>query len=249
MTEQVNLFANFAQGFSVADVGLALRNAPAGFSVESLRPEAQKVDHYEIGVRGNWDTVQASLVGFYNQSDLDTTFTAPRTILRSPQKVYGLEATFDVQPSAAWQLGTTLSLVGGDRQNGVAPGRLALVGIAVSAFCAAGINLLVVMSKLRVAQALVWLAGSTYARQWDDLWYLIPFTLILLPLAWVSSRWLDLMALGEDVPQTLGMHLQHARAISVAIAFCLAASAVATVGTISFVGLIAPHASRLFRVY
>jgi len=130
-------------------------------------------------------------------------------------------------------------------QNGVAPGRLALVGIAVSAFCAAGINLLVVMSKLRVAQALVWLAGSTYARQWDDLWYLIPFTLILLPLAWVCSRWLDLMALGEDVPQTLGMHLQRDRAISVAIALCLAASAVATVGTISFVGLIAPHASRL----
>ena len=117
VTEQVNLFANFAQGFSVADVGLALRNAPAGFSVESLRPEAQKVDHYEIGVRGNWDTVQASLVGFYNQSDLGTTFTAPGTILRSPQKVYGLEATFDVQASEAWQLGTTLSLVGGDRDS------------------------------------------------------------------------------------------------------------------------------------
>jgi len=117
VTEQVNLFANFAQGFSVADVGLALRNAPAGFSVESLRPEAQKVDHYEIGVRGNWDIVEASLVGFYNQSDLGTTFTAPGTILRSPQQVYGLEATFDVQASEAWQLGTTLSLVGGDRDS------------------------------------------------------------------------------------------------------------------------------------
>ncbi len=114
VTEQVNLFANFAQGFSVADVGLALRNAPSGFSVESLRPEAQKVDHYEIGVRGNWDIVEASLVGFYNQSDLGTTFTAPGTISRSPQQVYGLEATFDVQPSETWQLGTTLSLVGGD---------------------------------------------------------------------------------------------------------------------------------------
>ncbi len=117
VTEQVNLFANFAQGFSVADVGLALRNAPAGFSVASLRPEAQKVDHYEIGVRGNWDIVEASLVGFYNQSDLGTTFTAPGTILRSPQQVYGLEATFDVQASEAWQLGTTLSLVGGDRDS------------------------------------------------------------------------------------------------------------------------------------
>jgi iron complex transport system permease protein len=49
-------------------------------------------------------------------------------------------------------------------QGGVSPARLALVGIAVSAFCAAGINLLVAIAKLRVAQALVWLVGSTYAH-------------------------------------------------------------------------------------
>ncbi|MBE9125217.1 MULTISPECIES: Fe(3+)-hydroxamate ABC transporter permease FhuB [unclassified Coleofasciculus] len=130
-------------------------------------------------------------------------------------------------------------------RGGISPARLALVGIAVSAFCSAGINLLVAIAKLRVAQALVWLVGSTYARSWDELWRLLAFPLILLPLAWLVARWLDLMALGEDLPRTLGLPLQKARAISVAIAVALAAAAVSTVGTVSFVGLLAPHAARL----
>ena len=109
VTEHINLFANFAQGFSLADVGLALRNAPAGFSVETLRPEAQRVDHYEVGIRGRWQPLQASLVGFYNESDLGTTFTAPGEIVRAPERIYGVEATVDASLSDAWRLGGTFT--------------------------------------------------------------------------------------------------------------------------------------------
>ena len=130
-------------------------------------------------------------------------------------------------------------------QQGVLPARLALVGIAVSAFCAAGINVLVVFAQLRVAQAIVWLSGSTYARQWDEFGRLIGLPLLLLPIAWLFARRLDILALGEDVPRSLGMPLQRVRAGMMAIAVLLSAAAVAAVGTISFVGLIAPHAGRL----
>ncbi|AFY66506.1 TonB-dependent receptor domain-containing protein [Geitlerinema sp. PCC 7407] len=117
ITDEVNAFANFAQGFSLADVGLALRNAPAGFSVETLRPEPQKVDHYEIGLRGDWDKVQGSIAAFYNQSDLGTSFTAPGEVLRDPQRIYGVELTLDAQPSDRWQVGGNLSLSEGDRDS------------------------------------------------------------------------------------------------------------------------------------
>ncbi|MDZ8052738.1 MAG: TonB-dependent receptor domain-containing protein [Aulosira sp. ZfuVER01] len=111
---QLSVFANYAQGFSLSDIGLALRNAPPGFSVESLRPEPQKVDNYEIGIRGQWDTVQASLSAFYNESDLGTTFTAPGTVIRAPERIYGLEAAIDAQPSSTWQVGGTFTLIGGE---------------------------------------------------------------------------------------------------------------------------------------
>jgi iron complex transport system permease protein len=130
-------------------------------------------------------------------------------------------------------------------QKGVLPARLALVGIAISAFCSAGINVLVVLAKLRVAQAIVWLSGSTYARQWDELWRLMVLPTVLLPIAWLFARRLDILALGEDIPQLLGMSLQRVRASMITIAVLLSAAAVSTVGTISFVGLIAPHAGRL----
>lgn len=64
--------------------------------------------------------------------------------------MFGAFAAFGVVCAASWQDGLTAA-------------RLALVGIA-SAFCSASTNLLVVQARLQVAQALVWLSGSTYAR-------------------------------------------------------------------------------------
>jgi len=114
LNDDLNVFANFAQGFSVADVGLVLRSAPAGFSVETLDPEAQRVDNFELGIRGGWDSIQASLVGFYNESELGTTFTAPGTVVRAPERVYGIEAAIDAQLSDSWLLGGTISWAEGE---------------------------------------------------------------------------------------------------------------------------------------
>jgi ABC-type Fe3+-siderophore transport system permease subunit len=130
-------------------------------------------------------------------------------------------------------------------QGGLSTMRLALVGVAMTAACAGAIYMLIVVAKLRVAQAVVWLAGSTYARGWDELARLAIFPLVLLPLAWVASRWLDYLALGDDQPRSLGIPLERARILLTTISVALAAAAVATVGTISFVGLLGPHTARL----
>lgn len=130
-------------------------------------------------------------------------------------------------------------------RQGIQPARLALIGIAVSAFCLSVINMLVAMSEMRVAQALAFLAGSTYARSWDQVWALVGWPLILIPLAWLGGRQLDLMALGERAPVALGLHLERARLVLLGIAVALASAAVAAVGTVGFVGLMGPHAARM----
>lgn len=128
---------------------------------------------------------------------------------------------------------------------GIEPARLALAGIAMSAFCSAGISVLVVEAQLRVAQALVWLAGSTYARGWDDLTRLLPWCVVLLPLAALSGRQLDLLGLGDDAARALGMRIERWRIGILGLAVFLAAAAVSTIGTIGFVGLVGPHAARM----
>lgn len=120
-SDEISLFTNFSQGFGLPDFGLILRDPPAGFttiedSVRDLSP--QKVNNYEIGVRGNWDKVQATLSAFYNTSDLGLSFNTVEggflEFVRAPERIYGLEATVDWQPTERWQIGSTLSLAEGE---------------------------------------------------------------------------------------------------------------------------------------
>lgn len=132
------------------------------------------------------------------------------------------------------------------RQGVVSPGRLALIGVATSGLALAGIQLVLVMTVFTgdIQIALQWLVGSLWAASWDNVWGLLPITAVLLPLAWLMAEQLDLFGLGDDVPRTLGARLEALKLIALAMAVILAASAVSVAGTITFVGLLAPHICR-----
>ncbi len=120
-TDAISGFASFSQGFTVPEIGRVLRNAPDGTSVENIRPEPQVVDNYELGIRGNWPTVQAELSLFFSESDLGTSLSSPRLasdpilVLRDPERVYGIEASLDTQPFKKWNMGGTLTWMEGKR--------------------------------------------------------------------------------------------------------------------------------------
>ena len=125
LTDELSIFASFAQGFGVPDFGRLLRNPPDGF--RSLEDDLdftapQRVNNYELGFRGQWQDVQVSLAGFYNESDLGVSLN-PRPgrqleVVRAPRRIYGVEATIDWQPSPIWILGGIISWnEGEDDQN------------------------------------------------------------------------------------------------------------------------------------
>ncbi|MGG6287165.1 TonB-dependent receptor, partial [Leptolyngbya sp. AN03gr2] len=121
VTRNVSLFANFAQGFSVPDFGSILFAAPDGFNVgtDQVLTEPQRVNNYEIGIKGQWSSVQASLSGFYSTSKLGTSFvfneeTNFYDVVRSPERTYGIEAAIDVKLSRAWQIGGTAGWIEGE---------------------------------------------------------------------------------------------------------------------------------------
>ncbi|MGK5627738.1 iron ABC transporter permease [Streptomyces sp. URMC 123] len=131
------------------------------------------------------------------------------------------------------------------RRGTVAPERLVLIGIGTFALTTAATNYLVSGARFQVAQALTWLSGSTYARDTNDLGVLAGTAVVGIPLLALSFRRLDLLALGEDTPRTLGVSLERTRLAVLALAVALASCAVAVVGTVAFVGLVAPHAARM----
>ncbi|BAY67832.1 TonB-dependent receptor domain-containing protein [Anabaena sp. FACHB-709] len=138
-TPTISLFANFAQGFSLPNISRIVQRPQPGFNfaedVELSAP--QKVDSYELGIRGQWRNFQASLAGFYSYSSLGTTvqfedFGSDFRILRAPQRNYGIELAVDWQPSDKWKLGSTLTWSEGEREDSETGEFVAITGYEIS---------------------------------------------------------------------------------------------------------------------
>ncbi len=132
-----------------------------------------------------------------------------------------------------------------DRHRGIIPARLILVGIAV----AAGISSLTLLLSLRLdpniyAFAARWLAGSVWGREWEHVWALLPWIVLLVPFVYSRSRTLDLFAMGDDAAASVGSPVSRDRIIFLSIAVAISCASVAMVGGIGFIGLAAPHIAR-----
>lgn len=126
------------------------------------------------------------------------------------------------------------------------PSIVALLGIGISAFGSAIIQILVVEADLGVAAALTWLSGTTYAKGWSELFQYLTIPLVVFtPILFIQMKKLDVLSLGDDTASGLGLQVKSTRFMMAMLATIIAAACVATVGTIGFVGLIAPHLSRI----
>lgn len=130
-------------------------------------------------------------------------------------------------------------------KNGIRPTRIILAGVAVAAFLGSGISALLVFYGDRVQGALLWLAGTLSARSWPQVYVILPYSLVGLTLAFIGSKKLTILSLGDETAKGLGLSVEKTRFTMTAIAAFLAASAVSVAGLIGFVGLIIPHVARM----
>ncbi|WP_438494810.1 iron ABC transporter permease [Paenibacillus sp. IHBB 3054] len=125
------------------------------------------------------------------------------------------------------------------------PSVLILLGIAVSAVGSAGIQVMIVKASLWSSSSFIWLTGSTYGRGWNQFYSLFIFLIVLVPVAYYLGRKFDLLAFGDESSTGFGLPVRGTRLWAMIIGVLLAAGAVASVGTIGFLGLMAPHAVRM----
>jgi len=111
LTDEMELFGGFSQGFSVEDLSSALQGAGANFgaggSVTTIETEALEVDNYEIGLRGDWDKVRGSVVGFISESDFGVTRQIFAQVTRQPEEIRGIELSFEADVHSQWTVGGT----------------------------------------------------------------------------------------------------------------------------------------------
>ncbi|MPZ13187.1 MAG: iron chelate uptake ABC transporter family permease subunit [Chloroflexi bacterium] len=132
-------------------------------------------------------------------------------------------------------------------RQGTSPVRLILVGIGVAAVGHALVTALITRTVVYAGyatRAMIWMTGSVYGRSWEHLWPLLPWLLVLLPVAFLGARHLNSLHLGDDLARGLGSRVEWQRAWLLMTAVALAAASVATAGPVAFVGLMAPHIAR-----
>ncbi|WCE28847.1 FecCD family ABC transporter permease [Vibrio sp. SCSIO 43137] len=125
------------------------------------------------------------------------------------------------------------------------PARLALIGIAISAFISSGIDFLLIVNPIEINTAMVWLTGSLWGRNWSQVPLIWISLICIVPWAMYLAWRLDLMGLGEETAISVGAQPQRTRLLALVLSTLLASISVAVCGTISFVGLLSPHLARL----
>ena len=89
------------------------------------------------------------------------------------------------------------------------PLRLILIGIGLGAVATALTTTMIVFGEIfEVSKALVWLTGSVYGRTWEQVWPLLPWLVVFVPLSFAFSRNLNVLNLGEDVAKGLGVRVE-----------------------------------------
>jgi iron complex transport system permease protein len=122
--------------------------------------------------------------------------------------------------------------------------RLLLAGVIVGVVLGAlsALAMLLVPDIMRAMQA--FMLGTTGFLGWGSVWILWGALLIAGLLAWASSRALDAISLGDATALSLGVRLGAVRVVLVGAMALATGAAVAQVGLIAFVGLVAPHLVR-----
>lgn len=116
------LYFNFSQGFTLPDMQRFLRDVRSSFNVSSLDSQAIKVNSYELGWRGDWDTVKASAVVYQNISGVTQYYDATDRVLRlkdQKERIRGVEGSLSYFFDEKWSVGGTYAFTKGEtKENG-----------------------------------------------------------------------------------------------------------------------------------
>lgn len=123
---------------------------------------------------------------------------------------------------------------------------IVLTGIAVLFLFESLLALLEYFANPEQVQAIVfWLFGSLTKATWTKLGITTAIVLAVIPLLATDVWKLTALRLGDEKAKSLGVNVERLRIKSLVIISILTATSVAFVGTIGFIGLVAPHIARM----
>ena len=125
---------------------------------------------------------------------------------------------------------------------------LILAGAAVSslmaAFLAMALNF--APSPYAAYEMSIWMLGSFAEKSWDHVLLAAPFIVGGMAILAVQGRAIDALTLGEAQAESLGVAVDRTRVLVLLGVGLAVGAATSVVGSVGFIGLVAPHLVRPF---
>ncbi len=257
----------------LASVILDFTLGPAGLSLDTLWQTLTHPDAVDAGTRVIvWDirlpyALMAVVVGFSlglagaeMQTILNNPLASPFTLGVSSAAAFGAalaiilgigipgvpDQWFISANAFVFALFAALMLDGVTRWTKVSTSGVVLFGIALVFTFNALVSMMQFIASEDTLQGLVfWTMGSLARASWEKLGVLSAAFAILVPFSMLSSWKLTALRLGEDRAVSFGIDVRRLRLATLLRISILSALAVAFVGPIGFIGLVAPHIARM----
>ena len=123
---------------------------------------------------------------------------------------------------------------------------LVLAGIMIGSLVSSGTSFIKMVAdpEDQLPAITYWMMGSLNGTNPKDVYFaIIPMAIGLIPLFLLRWR-INILTLGDEEAQTMGVNAKHLRVIVILCATLITAASVSVSGVIGWVGLVIPHLSR-----
>ena len=138
-------------------------------------------------------------------------------------------------------------ILGLSRFRKITPTSMILIGIAIMFVFGSSSTLMMVLADPKeLAEIYAWNVGTLGRSSWENLPFVLPVTAIAAIILISFSKKINTLSAGDSFSKTVGMRPQQFRLICFLVVALCTCSIVCFTGTIGFIGLVAPHMTRIF---
>lgn len=131
-------------------------------------------------------------------------------------------------------------------RRGATPETMILAGIAILYIFSAATTLLQYFGEEEaVVQSVFWMVGDLDRASWEKVTITGIVLACCVPLLLLKSWDLNVLGAGDETAKSIGVNVTRVRIFTMSVASLLVASIVCFTGTIGFIGLVAPHLTRM----
>jgi iron complex transport system permease protein len=140
----------------------------------------------------------------------------------------------------------SMSVYGLAKYKGITPETMVLAGIAIMYLFSAMTSFLQYVGHAEQVQEVVfWMMGSLGRSSWDKVWIVTAVIVASFPYLLLKSWDINALGTGDETAKSLGVNVEKTRVICMVLVSVITASVICFTGTIGFIGLVAPHITRM----